>query len=304
MSIRYSVWIGSILATHAAMGQADTAYVATYEKKMMLAGFVANNSIQVQAGDKQYSPNNPMSVGAGFLLHHTVLNLRFGYGFIPIKGKEYGKTRSVDFQVHRYGRRFLLDLFYREYNGYYREEKEIITLYPNLSVRQIGAEGTYIFNRRRFSAKAAFEQSEKQVRSAGSPLLGGGMYWHEIELDKNMPLPEHDPIDNFQLGLNAGYAYSWVIGRHWLLSGAATVGANFGNEPELLKDGKIKVYPTVFARGVASYHRSDWALSLSLLIHNKSVYLRDGDMLSLTSLNVQLGYVKHFDSFTKKKKRF
>ncbi|MGY0035685.1 hypothetical protein [Pedobacter sp. NJ-S-72] len=102
--------------------------------------------------------------------------------------------------------------------------------------------------------------------------------------------------------LNAGYAYSWVLNNHWLLSGMAKAGINIGNELKLLDRGKINAYPTAFARGSAAYHKLDWAVSFFLmLINSKSLYPEENNKLNLTSVNFEISYVKHFDNFFKKK---
>lgn len=54
---------------------------------------------------------------------------------------------------------FIVDLFYQNFKGYYQQQGQEITRYPELSVRQIGAEGSYLFNGNKFSAKAAFDLS-------------------------------------------------------------------------------------------------------------------------------------------------
>lgn len=279
----------------------DSLYIKNYPQKIKLMGYVATNSIEIDEENNNYSPNYPLTTGIGFSIKNTIFAMQLGYSFIPLKNNDkYGKTKVVDFQVHNYGKRFLVDLFYQDYKGFYsqKENNDIIGIYPDMSVQQIGAEGTYIFNGSKFSAKAAFEQSEIQLQSAGSFLLGGGTYYYQLKgFDNN------NQIENFQLGINAGYAYSWVINKYWLLSGMAKVGANFGNEPELFfKKGKTEVYPTAFVRFSGSYHESDWALSMSVLLNTKSVYpLNRNEELNLTTLGMQLSYVKHLDNILKKK---
>jgi hypothetical protein len=278
----------------------DTTYIKTYDQKMLIRGIVSSNSIEIEDDNKHYKPNNPLNIGLGFALKNTALNFRSDFGLVQAGGKKRGKTKAVDFQVHHYGRHFLLDLFYQNYKGYYREDKEI-ELYPELAAQEIGAEGSYLFNGNKFSVKAAFDQSEKQLKSVGSFVLGGGIYMYKLNLEKELLVSGSSHLNNFQLGMNAGYAYSWVINDRWLMAGSATAGINLGNEPELLKNGKIQVYPTAFARGSAAYHKSDWAASFLLLIHNKSVYPIQGNTLNLTSLNMEISYVKHFDSWFKRR---
>jgi hypothetical protein len=285
------------LAGRAAAQAADTTYVAAYPWKRMLTVFMADNSIQVQRGNHRYIPNNKMNVGAGYLVHNTVINLRAGVGLIPLRGGRYGSTRSLDLQAHRYGRKLVLDVFFQQYKGYFEQPKGRgeITLHPNVFVRQIGAEGAYLFNSKQFSAKAAFEQSEIQKRSAGSWVLGGGIYYYRIGDDQNaLGQSVEERINNLQLGLKGGYVYSWVMDKNWLLTGMGTAGMHVGNSPELLKKGQVQVYPTALGRFAVSYHKEGWGLSLLSLIHNNVVYPTQDNRLKLTSVNLQASYVKHF----------
>lgn len=282
---------------------ADTAYIGHYNQKILLGGYVATNAVLLTTAGKNYYPNNPFNVGVIFALKNTVINAMFDYGVVSLKSKAYGKTRLTDFQIHNYGRKLMVDLFIQQYKGFYNSDlkgREIVR-YPDLSVSQIGVEGTYVFNGDRFSNKAAFEQSERQLQSAGSVILGGGVYLYKIGLDSNMTIAGNSPFRNFQIGLNGGYAYSWVINDHWLLSGMAKVGASGGNEPQLAGERKIRIYPTAFARGSAAYQKPTWAVSFLMLINNKSIYAYQNH-IQITSVNFQLAYVKHLDRIFGKKK--
>lgn len=280
----------------AAAQKADTAYVAAYPWHRMLTVFVADNSIQVQRGNNRYMPNNRMNVGVGYLVHNTVINLRAGVGLIPLRGKQYGSTQSLDLQAHRYGRKIVLDVFYQRYKGYYEQLKNReIVLHPDVFVKQVGMEAAYLFNSKKFSAKAAFEQSEVQKRSAGSWVMGGGIYYYRIGDDKNvLNQTARERVSNLQLGLNGGYAYSWVAGTHWLLTGMGTAGMHVGNEPGLLRKGKLQVYPTALGRFAVSYHRAAWGMSLLSLVQNNVVYPEKDNKLMLSAVNLQASYVRHF----------
>ncbi|ALM48156.1 hypothetical protein AMR72_04145 [Flavobacterium psychrophilum] len=275
----------------------DTTFIGSYDQKMMVKAFLTRNSIEIGHNNKDYSPNNPTRLGLGFSIKNTVVDFSYSFGLLPA-GKEYGKTKSFDFQIHNYGRKFLFDVFYQNYKGFYSDNK-VITTYPETSVQLIGGEITYVFNNRQFSAKAAFDQTQKQLQSAGSWLIGGGAYYFKLGLQE---LTGDTSIDNFQLGVNGGYGYSWVINEHWLLSGMATVGVNAGNEWESFKYMKLKLYPTAFARGAAGYRKDDWGVGLSFIINNKQVYYMQDDF-SLASINMQITYVKHLDNIFKWGKR-
>jgi hypothetical protein len=276
--------------------QADSAYVAQYPQKFMVSGFVANNFLILSHGEKEYSPNSPLLAGAGFSIKNTVISLRLSQGVANLEGSEYGKTRITDFQIHNYGRKFITDIFIQNYRGFYNEGTGI-TLYPDLRVRQIGAEGSYLFNGGRFSAKAAFEQSERQLQSAGSWILGGGAYLLRIESGAGEPFIKGGAIDNLQFGVNGGYAYSWVVDEHWQLSGIATAGFSLGHDLGSGDGPPLKVYPTALARGAASYSKNNWAVAFTMLINNRLLYAADGIDYTITAAGFQLGYIRHFDKF-------
>ncbi|HEX8024048.1 DUF4421 family protein [Mucilaginibacter sp.] len=296
-----------VFTTHQPRAQtiaADTAYIGHYNQKILLGGYVATNAVLLTAAGKNYYPNNPFNVGVIFALKNTVINAMFDYGVVSLKSKAYGKTKLTDFQIHNYGRKLMLDLFIQQYKGFYYSDLKghEIVRYPDLSVSQIGGEVAYVFNGNKFSGKAAFEQSERQLKSAGSFILGGGVYLYKVGLDSNMAIAGNSPFRNFQVGLNGGYAYSWVINDRWLLSGMAKVGASGGNEPQLAGDKKIRIYPTAFARGSAVYQKANWAVSFLMLINNKSVYAYQ-NQIQVTSVNFQLAYVRHLDEIFRRKKR-
>ncbi|WP_051293139.1 DUF4421 family protein [Olivibacter sitiensis] len=280
--------------------QPDSAYIRSYPQIIWATGYVSTNTLQVENDNNTFSPNYPINAGIGLGIRNTMVNFLLGHSIVPLKGDKYGKTKAVDLQVHSYGRHHLIDLYYQKYRGFFSEDENTLRLYPGLSVQQIGMEDTYIFNGNQFSAKAAFEQSEKQVLSAGSFLLGGGAYWHRMVPDSTQELLDAEPFNNVQLGINTGYAYSWVIDQHWFVTGMATAGANFGNETELAKKGRLKLYPTVMARASSVYHKDDWSIAFSMLIHNKAVYAPVNDLFTLTSLNMQLSFVKQLNYIFKK----
>jgi hypothetical protein len=205
--------------------------------------------------------------------------------------------------LHNYGRKVILDLFLQNYKGFYGQQKigRVDDIFPDTSVIQIGVEGTYLFSGNRFSSKAAFDLNEIQLQSAGSWLLGGGTYYYKIKNLNDENSVTRTTFENIQLGVNAGYAYSWAVNDRWLISGMAKAGANFGNTPNSLKKGKIEIYPTAFARFAGSYHKKDWGISMAIIISNKSVYPLKSEDLSLTTVTMQLSYVKHLDHLFKRK---
>ena len=280
----------------------DSLYIRSLPYKIWVKAYIPSKYIEIYKEDNRFSPNYPFMAGAGIGLHRIrYVNLSFSISLFPLKNESGLRTSITDIQLHSYGKKSLFDAYYQSYKGFFIEKElkngqEEYFLYPDLALRQAGIEYTHIYNHRRFSARAAFEQSELQIRSAGSFLLGGGIYWHRVKPDTNMSAgyPKSE-FDNIQIGINAGYAYSWVISRKLLLSSIATIGLSIGNETQALRQGKVRVYPTAMVKASFVYSpKEDWSLAVSGVFNNKTIYTPTNQRLFVYSPTMQLTLTKHF----------
>lgn len=284
----------------------DSSYIKSYPQKYRISGYLSTSSLEVDDTDRHYTPNYPLNTGIGFAIKNTIVGIQLGYGFIPLTDKKkYGKTKTRDFQIHHYGRKMIFDIFFQDYRGFYveKDKDENPDIYQQMSVKQIGMEATYLFNGKRFSSKAAFDLDEIQRHSAGSWLVGGGGYYYQLKGMERSGSEGTYGLENFQLGINGGYAYSWVMSERWMMTGTIQAGANFGNALKSLKKGRVEVYPTAFARIAGNYHKNNWGISFAILINNKTVYPVKKEELSLTAITMQLSYVKHLDHIFKSKNK-
>lgn len=243
---------------------------------------------------KKFMPNTPMSLGFGISIKNTIIDLSYGQGLSFLKDGDKGKTKALDFQVHNYGRKFIIDLFIQKYHGFYSTDDvgKNLQLHPDLKIQQYGAFGQYVFNNKKFSYKAAFVQNERQLKSAGSFLLGGGVYFSKIGSDSSFVHQSKNSLRNFQFGVSGGYAYTWAISQRWFTSGSVTIGANVGTER--INDfgkQKIEVYPTFFPRIALGYNKERWSLGLSYI--NNAIFSSFSDTnesnIGLSSGNFQIG---------------
>jgi hypothetical protein len=130
---------------------------APYNQKFDLVAKLSRNFIGMQDENQSYKPNTPMSIGWGLSINNTVINIFLGYGLDDTIKEDIGKTDFLDFQLHNYSRHFIIDLFFQQYRGFYSEIDDGIVVYPGLSVRQYGAEVSYLikainFRQRQLSA--------------------------------------------------------------------------------------------------------------------------------------------------------
>ncbi|NDW08485.1 DUF4421 family protein [Dysgonomonas sp. 520] len=289
------------LLTNPLTAQTDSTYIKSYDQKLSVLFYTGKNFVFLLHNEKdkevEYLPNNPMDIGAGFSLKNFFIGLSYGYGFDFMRDKKYGKTESFDFQLHNYGRKYALDLFIQQYKGFFSEEgSNNIQLFPELSVTQYGLNGQYIFNGKKFSYKAAFDQSEKQIKSAGSWLLGMGVFLSKIDTGNSILMGDKSVYNNFQFGVSGGYAYNWAIHRKWFIAMSVTTGINFGSDKiNTFGKQRLEVYPTVFPRFAAGYNRANWSIGLSYLSNFIFPSFSEDSNIGLNSGNFRLSYIHRFD---------
>ena len=109
--------------------------------------------------------------------------------------------------------------------GWDETEKE--QLPSNMSIKTLIFDGFYIFNHKKFSYAAAYNQKTIQARSAGSPIVGLMGYYADFKYNdpRNAELiywmDGIGRLRQYQLGVGAGYAYNFVPAKGWLISAMA-----------------------------------------------------------------------------------
>ncbi|WP_454954261.1 DUF4421 family protein [Capnocytophaga gingivalis] len=245
--------------------QRDSLYIQEYPHLWWVKTFVPTKVLIIQNGENLLLPNYPLNLGIGVGLRKVIgINILLSFSVLPLKNDTQLSSSITDLQMHKYGKKLLLDAYYQDYSGFYinRKNKEY-TLFPELSVRRWGIESTYVLHNNRFSLRAAFEQSERQLKSAGSLIFGNGLYFHRIAPDPSQSETIPYAFENYQLGINLGYAYSWVASSRWLLAAMISVGANFGNNSEAFALNNLKAYPTNIIRLTTNYNRENWSIAFS-----------------------------------------
>lgn len=177
----------------------------------------------------------------------------------------------------------------------------------------------YIFNHRRFSYPATFNQSTVQRISCGSPMLGAGYSRQRISFDyHDLPASLLGPdesrlIDELKFSrvrydyyyLSGGYAYNWVFARNCVVGASLmpTIGIRKakgqrlqGNE--VLLDLKNFSFDNISRVGIV-WCNTRWFAGASFVSH---LYIYRKDRLSLTN-SVNYGNL-YFGLFFKRKKAY
>jgi len=160
-----------------------------------------------------------------------------GYFTLGATGGAYGiNLRIHSFEEHSPNFNLNSDFIEEEYKDEWGE----VQLTNPIKVRNVIADGYYLFNGKRFSYAAAYDQSVLQKRSAGS-LMAGAMYYYG-SIDYASPtngdliylMQGLGRVKLWQASAGVGYAYNWVPTRGLLVNAMVMPVLTFVN--------KIKAY--------------------------------------------------------------
>ena len=175
------------------------------------------------------SLKQPMSTSVGVWVGYRGL----GFGYSQSLTKHVGRHFSFSSTGAKYGlnfslRRFSTDNLQVNMHGDLDEEqmdvKDEMHSFAPIKVVSGFLDGYYVFNGRRYSQAAAYNQSVIQRRSAGSFLLGFSWYQSSIDLsdrlnsDIIMASNDIGKIKVQQGNIGVGYGYNWVPARNWLMN--------------------------------------------------------------------------------------
>ena len=184
------------------------------------------NSLEIinPSGRMIMRPNGNTNLGVGFNYKGLGLGVAFGRPLSQSSIDKYGMTNRFDMQASLYGKRFGVDGFVQWYKGYYMANPEDFIdwdkpNYPHvrdLEIFSIGGNGFYLFNRKKFSYKAAYLRNEIQKRSAGS-FSTGIFFYHDMVRSENGFLPAEMP-DSIRTDFDLKEFDATSIGISWVTS--------------------------------------------------------------------------------------
>nr|WP_255669522.1 DUF4421 family protein [Myroides oncorhynchi] len=288
-------------------GQVDSSYVKEHVKPYGAKVYFGKDILALdydfeESKQKQtFQSNKPTTIGIGFLWGSS--SLSFSYGFSFMRDKQRGKTKATDFQYHYYGDKFLIDLYYKRNKGFYRysDNKKgdiptINNIYPDFSINMYGLMLQYVSNNTRYSLGAAYDFNRVQIKSAGSLLVGGGVFYTSLH---NIPTVSENISDfdkrTYHFGPNIGYGYNWVPYKKTLVAGAFTLGINGAIEENLLTNKtSFIVNPTAIGRFTIGYIGEEWIITGTALTNGLFLNFKENYQTSLLSSNFTFTVIKRF----------
>ena len=252
-----------LLSLFSQAGEVDTNYVQKFKNIFAVKTFLVNNGFfynltprnnplfteqQLNEAKVYYSPHIPTAAGVS-------LNIKgIGFTYIFKFTNDYldttGRVKSghKQFQLNIYGQKFGFEGYYMDYQRFYFHYKgdEILNKNYNNDIRsyRVGGNGVFIFNGKKFSYNAAFNQTQLQKKSAGSGIMVLSLRFDELKSGDLIPDSVkifYDNISNLQRNRNlafflqGGYAFN-LTKNNFYFSNAYIVGAGIQSQ--------IYKYPT------------------------------------------------------------
>lgn len=245
--------------------------------------------------------------------------LSVGYSF------DFNKyNKGTDFNMTMCNSRCAMDVYYRkkntrfrisDYDGFYNDNNEIQANrvpFEGLSVSQIGANLSYIFNNQHFSYRAAYIFSTVQRISSGGFILGLNYNHQRFRLDSNKfdeKIKEQlanelnfGEIKYNNIALSCGYSYNWVFARNFMANITITPAIGY-KSPSLCVDKSVRFIDNInfdlTSRLAVVYNNTHWYAGASA-VSNFYSYRKD----NLSVVN-EFGIVKAYIGiyFVPRKKR-
>jgi hypothetical protein len=209
----------------------DTTYIQDYRQRLSLSTLFEfqNYFIAVfREGQEflQFTSNLPKPT-YGINGSYKWLNFAVSLAIpkMSIANTNFEESEGISIAFRQTLRRFYFSTFYEEYKGYRLINPDLVNNvtdqieYPGLKTQTFFNSIYYGVNHDRFSYRNLIFQNEQQTKSAGSVLIGlsGGFKWINTPSDKPIiPDTSDTPnglvgIEYFNIGINVGYAYTFVL---------------------------------------------------------------------------------------------
>lgn len=277
----------------------DTNYIRSFQEDLTTRLYTSVKYTAFRIANKEemqnlfYLTNRNIILGVGATYSWFTLNIGLSFPFINHDDVLYGNTSYLDLQTHIYLRKYNADLYLQLYKGYYLANSgnvirdwpqgDTFQLRPDIRTINMGFNFQHFFNYRKYSFKAAFNQTEWQKKTAGSWVLGINFFYSINGSDSASLIPgnlqnpylfngiQFNRQDVLNIGINGGYYFTLVVARHFFFSVGLAVGPGIGfswldirDKSIISRSGMNPVYSGVF-RSSLGYNSERVFVGLSFL---------------------------------------
>ena len=253
----------------------DTTYIRLYPNTIKVKAIFLDRYFDFRLKEKGYDP--VVKLAARELSHFgiglTVWNLNLDLASLipnPLEKKQLGEEEGFDLQLSLYTRRWNFDAAVERIRNFTLKNAEILENFEDerstlnsLDVRRVIVGSTYIFNPEKFSFRSSFIQVDRQLKSAGSPVLSFDYTYLSIESDSlftpsSISEGTLEPVATkvHKFALQPGYSYNFIY-KAWYVN--TTVAGGFDVQRmwydiDNLPDTQIKVQPQFDLQGGIGYN--------------------------------------------------
>ena len=170
---------------------------------------------------------------------------------------------------------------------------------PDISSANFGLTVNYIFNNSRFSYKAAFSDTERQLKNAGSLIAGGSFFSYQTKADSSF-IPHEIASKYFinsrsisksgvrAFNANLGYAYSLLFLKNGIITMSYILGAgvqenSFDLDVDDIKKLRFSINQT--GRLGIGYRFNRYYLRFSIISSNQYTSLNFNNMGIINGTN-------------------
>ena len=175
-----------------------------------------------------FQPRSESSIGAW--IGYRGYGLGYSYSFRRSQGRNFsigmtGANYGLNLRTRRFRTNQIdVNIWGHDEDGAFEFNNLPAQTWEDIKVKTAILDGFYMFNSKRFSYAAAYDQSTIQVRSAGSFMLG--LMWFQTSLDYSarqnalfiQSMGDIGRIKIHEGSIGVGYAYNWVPVRNLLIN--------------------------------------------------------------------------------------
>jgi hypothetical protein len=190
------------------------------------------------------------NLSTGLSVDFDKISFSFGIRSKPpdtATARKHGSTDYTSFSLSFSAWRFRFETSYRRYNGFYDyntpaydtnfKHTGVYFQNPDMNVRSVRAKTIFIFNKRKFSYSAAFFNTSRQLKSAGSFLLVSNIYDYQFTAPGSL-IPDsaqqffgqYGDLNYFRvqgISIGPGYSFTLVLWKTLYLNTTLTSGFDF-----------------------------------------------------------------------------
>ncbi len=248
--------------------EADSTYIETNPGKLTLGLYFSSQAISLLvtpqegstyvdslARSASYSPNLRGGYGLAFSYRLIDFSLGLRQALDSTTEALLGRTDYGTFRLGLWAtRKFRTEITYEYVKGFANtaaptyQEEEFHGAFPHrsdLRLRYIKLRGIYQFNPEKFSYRAAFANSERQLRNAGGFMINSSIYAHRVRSDSSLipwaiqsQFGAYKNVKNMSIGgfgLAPGVGGTWTGGK-WYLTGLLFLGGDLQHFSYRLED--------------------------------------------------------------------